>query len=106
VSECHLAGFVPKIRFASDDYVASQSLIAVGHGVTMLPGLALAAHRHPDVEVTLVEGEVRSVRLLSLGRPPLPPALEAASAVVRHVVADVVPLAEGDALSTRAVLPA
>ena len=98
VSACDRAGFAPKIRFASDDYVAAQSLIAVGHGVTMLPGLALAAHRHPGVEVSRVEGAVRSVRLLSLGRPPLPPALDAASAVVRDVVADVVPLTEGDGL--------
>ena len=94
VGACDRAGFAPRIRFASDDYVAVQALIAVGHGVTMLPGLALAAHRHPGVEVTRVENAARSVRLLSLGRPPLPPALDAASNVVRHVVADVVPLAE------------
>ncbi|WP_291378161.1 LysR family transcriptional regulator [Demequina sp.] len=90
VSACAQAGFQPNIRFASDDYVATQALIAVGHGVTMLPGLALAAHRHPDVEVTRVEGAARSLRLLSLGRPPLPPALDAASAVVKEIVAAVV----------------
>jgi DNA-binding transcriptional LysR family regulator len=90
VSACAQADFAPNIRFASDDYVAVQALIAVGHGVTMLPGLALAAHRHPDVEVTRVEGAVRSLRLLSLGRPPLPPALDAASRVAREVVTVVV----------------
>ncbi|HZL80943.1 MAG TPA: LysR family transcriptional regulator [Demequina sp.] len=90
VSACAQADFTPTIRFASDDYVAVQALIAVGHGVTMLPGLALAAHRHPDVEVTRVEGAVRSLRLLSLGRPPLPPALDAASRVAREVVTAVV----------------
>jgi len=90
VSACEQADFSPNIRFASDDYVAVQALIAVGHGVTMLPGLALAAHRHPEVEVTRVEGAARSVRLLALGRPPLPPALEAASRVAREIVASVV----------------
>jgi len=90
VSACDSAGFEPNIRFASDDYVAVQALIAVGHGVTMLAGLALAAHRHPDVDVTRVEGAVRSLRLLSLGRPPLPPALDAASRVAREVVTAVV----------------
>ncbi|MBC7298759.1 MAG: LysR family transcriptional regulator, partial [Demequina sp.] len=91
VSACAQADFTPTIRFASDDYVAVQALIAVGHGVTMLPGLALAAHRHPDVEVTRVEGAARSLRLLSLGRPPLPPALEAASRVIREVVTAAAP---------------
>lgn len=90
MSACEQADFTPTIRFASDDYVAAQALIAVGHGVTMLPGLALAAHRHPDVVVTRVKDAARSVRLLSLGRPPLPPALEATSRVMREVVASVV----------------
>ncbi len=88
VSACASAGFAPRIRFASDDYVAVQALAAVGHGVTLLPGLALAAHRHPGVSVTAVRGASRSLRVLSLGRPPLPPALDAVAAVVRAVVAD------------------
>jgi DNA-binding transcriptional LysR family regulator len=99
MSACAQAGFEPTIRFASDDYVATQALIAVGHGVTMLPGLALAAHRHPDVEVTRVDGAARSLRLLSLGKPPLPPALEAASRVVREIVAEVVGSAAGSDVS-------
>lgn len=86
---CEDAGFEPQVQFASDDYVAVQALIAVGHGVSMLPGLALAAHRHPDVTITPIDGAARTLRLLSLGRPPLPPALAATSAVVREVVASV-----------------
>ncbi len=88
VSTCGAAGFTPGIAFASDDYVAIQSMVAVGQGVTLLPRLALQAHRHPDVVVTPVDGASRSLRLLSLGRPPLPPALEAVSEVVRDLVAD------------------
>lgn len=85
VSTCGRAGFAPQITFASDDYVAIQALVAVGHGVTMLPRLALEAHRHPGVEVTPVAGAARNVALLSLGAPPLPPALAATADVVRSV---------------------
>ncbi|WP_278259051.1 LysR substrate-binding domain-containing protein [Nocardioides convexus] len=46
---CADAGFTPAIAFASDDYVAVQSLVAAGLGVTVLPGLVLRAHRHPGV---------------------------------------------------------
>ena len=106
VSACDRAGFAPKVRFASDDYVAAQALIAVGHGVTMLPGLALAAHRHPGVAITRVQGAARSVRLLSLGRPPLPPALDATGEVVREVVADVVHTVEGATGAQLDVMPA
>lgn len=86
VGACEREGFTPRIRFASDDYVAIQALIAVGHGVTMLPALALAAHRHPSVAVEPVTGASRDIRLLSLGRPPLPPAFDAAANVIRSVV--------------------
>lgn len=86
VGACEREGFTPRIRFASDDYVAIQALIAVGHGVTLLPGLALAAHRHPAVVVEPVAGASRDIRLLSLGRPPLPPAFDAAAGVIRGVV--------------------
>ncbi|MDN4473381.1 LysR family transcriptional regulator [Demequina zhanjiangensis] len=91
VATCEDAGFEPHVQFASDDFVAIQALIAVGHGVSMLPGLALAAHRHPDVVLTPVDGASRTLRLLSLGKPPLPPALDATSQVIREVVAAVVP---------------
>ncbi|WP_084127401.1 LysR family transcriptional regulator [Demequina sp. NBRC 110054] len=91
VATCEDAGFEPHVQFASDDFVAIQALIAVGHGVSMLPGLALAAHRHPDVVLTPIDGAARTLRLVSLGRPPLPPALDATTAVIREVVAEVVP---------------
>jgi DNA-binding transcriptional LysR family regulator len=89
VSTCEGAGFTPRIQFASDDYVAVQALIAVGHGVSMLPGLALSAHRHPAVTVTPIESAARSIRLLTLGKPPLPAGIAAVSDVVRGVVAEV-----------------
>ncbi|WP_433331067.1 LysR substrate-binding domain-containing protein [Spirillospora sp. CA-294931] len=51
VQACAEAGFVPDIRHGTDDYVVTQTLIAQGLGVGLLPGLALDAFRHPDVAV-------------------------------------------------------
>ncbi len=51
VSLCEAAGFSPRVRHVSDDYVVVQNLVAVGLGVTMLPRSALEAYRHPDVRV-------------------------------------------------------
>ena len=88
MSTCASAGFEPRIAFASDDYVAAQALIAVGHGVTVLPRLALAAHRHPGVACSPITGASRSITLLTFGAPPLPPALAAVAALTRIAVAE------------------
>lgn len=48
---CAAAGFEPRIRHTTDDYVVVQALVARGLGVTVLPESALAAYRHPGVEV-------------------------------------------------------
>lgn len=91
VSTCHGAGFDPRITFASDDYIAVQSLVAVGHGVSMLPQLALQAHRNPGVTATPIEGAGREITMLTLGRPPLPPAVEAARGILKQVLRDLRP---------------
>ena len=44
---CAEAGFEPRLRHVSDDYVVVQNLVAVGLGVTLLPRSALEAYRHP-----------------------------------------------------------
>ncbi len=59
VACCADAGFSPTIRHTTDDYVVVQNLVARGLGVTVLPASALAAYRHPDVQV---------VELRTLGR--------------------------------------
>ncbi|TYL52035.1 LysR family transcriptional regulator [Nocardioides sp. BGMRC 2183] len=82
---CDAAGFIPEIAFASDDYVAVQALVASGVGVTVLPGLALEAHRNPGVVTRRVAGGVRHVQLASYGAPPRPAAVEAVAAVLRTV---------------------
>jgi DNA-binding transcriptional LysR family regulator len=74
---CDKAGFQPRITFTSDDIVAVQALVAAGLGLTMLPGLALRAHRHPDVEVAEVPGSTRHVYAAVYGDPPHPPATRA-----------------------------
>jgi DNA-binding transcriptional LysR family regulator len=49
VSLCAAAGFEPRVRHVSDDFLVVQNLVAVGLGVTLLPHSALEAYRHPDV---------------------------------------------------------
>ena len=73
VSSCAAAGFAPQVAFTTDDYVAVQALVAAGLGVTMLPGLALAASRHPRVRVVALPGERRTVFAAVPGDPPDPP---------------------------------
>jgi len=46
---CAAAGFAPRVRHVSDDYVVVQNLVAIGLGVTLLPRSALEAYRHPGV---------------------------------------------------------
>ena len=77
LERCTAAGFTPRIAFSTDDYVTVQSLVAAGVGVSTLPALALAAHRHPDVVLTRLPGEVRHVLAASYGDPPDPPAVTA-----------------------------
>jgi DNA-binding transcriptional LysR family regulator len=48
---CAAAGFAPRVRHLSDDYLVVQNLVAVGLGVTLLPHSALEAYRHPEVVV-------------------------------------------------------
>lgn len=81
---CAQAGFEPTIGFASDDYVAVQALVASGFGVSILPSLALTAHRHPGVRTTPLAGTARTVRLATHGLPPRPVAVEAVADVVRR----------------------
>jgi DNA-binding transcriptional LysR family regulator len=71
--ECAAAGFTPDIAFTTDDYVATQTLVAAGLGVTTLPGLALAAHRHPAVRATPLSNTARITTAAVHGEAPDPP---------------------------------
>ncbi|WP_435772095.1 LysR family transcriptional regulator [Nocardioides sp. SYSU DS0651] len=85
LSLCAEAGFTPTIAFASDDYVAVQSLVAAGLGVTVLPGLALRAHHNPGVVRRPVPGAQRRVQLSTYGAPPHPAAVDAVAALLTEV---------------------
>ncbi len=71
---CRASGFSPRIGSVSDDMVVVQSLVAAGAGVAILPGLALRAHRRPDVHATELKGFARRLYVATYGEPPDPPA--------------------------------
>ena len=76
VDVCQRHGFAPRIVHATDDYVAAQAMVAAGLGVTLLPALALAAYRHPDVVVHDLEPRSsRKVSACTVDTDPLPPAV-------------------------------
>ncbi|MBX6749703.1 MAG: LysR family transcriptional regulator [Micromonosporaceae bacterium] len=81
---CDRAGFTPDITITTDDYVAFQAFVAAGHGVTILPALALAAHRHPGVRAVRLPGDGRHVFAAVHGQPPDPPAT---AALLAHLAA-------------------
>ncbi|MGC5013188.1 LysR family transcriptional regulator [Streptosporangium sp. DT93] len=82
---CERAGFEPEIAFTTDDVVAVQALVAAGVGVTVLPGLALRAHRHPEVTAIELPGSTRRVYAATYGEPPDPPATTALLAALTSV---------------------
>jgi DNA-binding transcriptional LysR family regulator len=82
VAVCERAGFAPRITFQTDDYVAVQALVADGLGVSVLPGLALDAHRHPGVRVERLPGDRRRVSFAVYGRPPAPEPVRAFAAAL------------------------
>ena len=63
---CNEAGFQPRVAFETDDYHASQALVAAGVGVSLLPRLCLTTV-HPDVEVRSL-GRAAPVRRVFAGR--------------------------------------
>jgi DNA-binding transcriptional LysR family regulator len=81
---CAQAGFTPGISFTSDDIVAVQALVAAGMGITVLPGLALRAHRNPGVETAVIPGSTRHVYAAVYGEPPHPPATQALLSALRE----------------------
>lgn len=53
---CAQAGFEPRVRHVTDDYVVIQNLVAAGLGVTLLPSSALEVYRHEGVTVREARG--------------------------------------------------
>jgi len=77
IRQCAVAGFVPKIAFTTDDYVAVQALVAADLGVSILPELCLRAARHPGVTTVPLAGARRHLFAVRYGDPPDPPAVTA-----------------------------
>jgi DNA-binding transcriptional LysR family regulator len=84
VEMCEDAGFSPRMAHSTDDMVVMQNLVAAGIGVTTIPGLALRAHRHPDITATRLAVPPRRIHAATYGAPPDPPATAAlVAALVR-----------------------
>ena len=79
---CRYEGFTPRIASHSDDMVVVQALVAAGMGVTTLPGLALQAHRRPDIHATELTNFRRQIHAATYGDPPDPPAVAAVLAAL------------------------
>ncbi|HWL86518.1 MAG TPA: LysR family transcriptional regulator [Polyangiaceae bacterium] len=77
LAQCAQAGFTPRIAFTTDDYIATQALVAAGVGVATLPELALLSARHPGVVSHALPGAVRYVLMATYGQPPDAPATSA-----------------------------
>jgi DNA-binding transcriptional LysR family regulator len=85
---CRREGFTPRIASFSDDIVVVQALVAAGVGVTTLPGLALRAHRRPDIHTTELDTARRKLYAVTYGEPPDPPASAALIEAIHRSAAD------------------
>ena len=81
-------GFLPDIRHSTDDYVVTQTLVATGLGVALLPALALEAARDPRVStIGLRRHAPRRVSLTHPADMPPSPAAAAATTALLDVTA-------------------
>jgi DNA-binding transcriptional LysR family regulator len=83
IAVCRQEGFTPRIESASDDIAVVQALVAAGVGVATQPGLALEAHRRPDVHTTELTSFPRQIYAVTYGEPPDPPATTAVIQAIR-----------------------
>ncbi|SEF13571.1 LysR substrate-binding domain-containing protein [Jiangella alba] len=83
---CQAAGFEPRVRHQIDDFPTALALVAAGHGVAIVPGLATA---DPPAGLTFTQlPEHRRVALTHRRGGELRPALAALRAAVTQAVAD------------------
>jgi DNA-binding transcriptional LysR family regulator len=87
ITVCRRAGFTPNISMVSDDMVVMQALVAARMGVTTLPGLALRAHREPDIHTTELPENPRHIYAVTYGDPPDPPATTALIQAIQAIQA-------------------
>ena len=83
---CHAAGFEPRVTvdFPTDDYHATQGMVAAGAGITLLPRLALTVPRD-DLVVRPLAGDIPSrLVVAAVRRGDQPPATLAMLEVVEE----------------------
>jgi DNA-binding transcriptional LysR family regulator len=83
------AGFVPRIAFETDNFVAVEGMVAQRLGVALLPALALAASpRHPGVVTRpTARADVRSLHLVTARGAERVPAVAATIAALESLAA-------------------
>jgi molybdate transport repressor ModE-like protein len=81
---CHAAGFEPRVgvEFPTDDYHATQGMVAAGAGITLLPRLALAVPRDDLVVRPLAGGGLHRQVVAAVRRGDQAPATRAMLAEV------------------------
>ena len=84
-SACAQAGFVPQVRYASDDLIVAQTLVAEGMAVALLPDLALQAYRAPGIHTAELPGSARHIYAATYGDPPDPPATAALLDILQEI---------------------
>jgi DNA-binding transcriptional LysR family regulator len=84
---CHAAGFEPRVTvaFPTDDYNATQGMVAAGAGITLLPRLALTMPRDDLVVRPLAGDSPSRLVVAAVRRGNQPPATLAMLEVVRAV---------------------
>jgi DNA-binding transcriptional LysR family regulator len=85
ITACQRAGYSPRIAYACDDTVVTQSLVAAGMGVAIINGLALHAHRAPGIHATELTDSARRIYAATYGDPPDPPATTALIEILASV---------------------
>jgi DNA-binding transcriptional LysR family regulator len=85
INACERVGFSPRIAYACDDTVVTQSLVGAGMGVAIINGLALRAHRAPGVHATQLTDSARQIYAATFGAPPDPPATTALIEILASV---------------------
>lgn len=90
---CGRAGFIPRITFETDNFVAVESLVAQGIGVATLPRLAVGSlPRLPGVAtVALPAGEERTLHVVTARGADRVPTVRATLDALRAVVATLEP---------------
>jgi len=102
---CRDAGFSPDVALRTADFVAAQSLVAAGLGVTIMPGLALRAARHPGIEATPLPGACRRILAVTYHGAPDSPAARRLIDAITTARSAPLPTAPLPATATSAIPP-